>query len=150
MTIKSFACECPEYELKKLDNQSYEWSDLIIIGKVIKTGTNYQIEVIEVLKGKTETHLILGTITTEDEVIDSCSFFPTEKGEYLFYLNPTKKNGRTYYTYSQCLGTRQLNFNSLPISLRTDTSKSELIVETKNWINELRKKMIDQSTNLSH
>lgn len=78
VTIKSFACECPEYELKKLDNQSYEWSDLIIIGKVIKTGTNYQIEVIEVLKGKTETHLILGIITTEDEVIDSCSFFPTE------------------------------------------------------------------------
>jgi hypothetical protein len=140
LSLNSIACECPEYGLKELDNESYEWSDLVVIGNVIKTGTNYQIEVTEVLKGKAENNIILGTITTEDGVFDGCSFFPDNKGEYLFYLKRTMKNGKPFYMYSQCLGTRLLNFDSYPIPLRTDKTKLELIAETESWINELRKR----------
>lgn len=140
VTIKSFACECPEYDLKDLDIESYKWSDLVIIGNVIKTGMNYQIEVTEVLKGNLEDEVIYGTTITEDGLFDSCSFFPRQKGKYLFYLKTTEKKGRTFYLYSQCLGTRQLNFGFSPIPLRTDKSKSELIVETENWVSELRKR----------
>ena len=140
IAIESFACQCPEYELNQLDKESYEWSDLVIIGKVVKTGTNYQIEVTEVLKGKTENNIINGTITTEDGAIDGCSFFPNNKGEYLFYLERTMKNGKPFYMYSQCLGTRPLSFDSYPISLSTEKNKSELIIETQKWIDELRKR----------
>lgn len=140
LSFHSIACECPEYALRELDNESYEWSDLIVIGLVIKTGTNYQIEVTEVLKGKTETDIILGTTTTEDGVFDGCSFFPSDKGEYLFYLKRTLINGKPFYMNSQCLGTRPLNFDSYPIPLQTDKSKSELIIETESWIDELRKR----------
>ena len=140
LSFNSIACECPEYELRELDNESYEWSDLVVIGNVIRTGTNYQIEVTEVLKGKAESDIIHGTITTEDGAFDGCSFFPNNKGEYLFYLKRTMKNGKPFYMYSECLGTRPLNFNSYPIPLRTDKSKSELIVETDKWIDELRKR----------
>ena len=138
LSFNSFACECPEYELRELDNESYEWSDIVVIGSVIKTGANYQIEVTEVLKGKTDTDIILGTITTEDGKFDGCSFFPNNKGDYLFYLKRTMKNGRTFYLYSQCLGTRPLNFDTYPIPLLTDKSKSELITETEKWIDKLR------------
>ena len=140
LSFKSLACECPEYELKELDNESYAWSDLVVIGTVIKTGTNYQIEVTETLKGKIETEIIYGTTMTEDGVFDGCSFFPDNKGEYIFYLKRTMKNEKAYYLYSQCLGTRPLNLESYPISLRTDKSKPELIAETESWIDELRKR----------
>jgi len=140
ISVKSIACECPQYGLSELDNKSYEWSDLIIIGKVIKTGANYEIEVSEVLKGNTETKIIYGTMSTKDGLFDGCSFFPNNKGDYLFYLKRTMRNGKPFYLYSQCLGTRQLNFDSYPIPLRTDKSKSELIAETESWIDELRKR----------
>lgn len=136
--MKSFACECPEYGLKELDNESYEWSDLIVIGKIIKTGTSYQVEISEVLKGNVKDKIIYGTIATEDGLFDDCSFFPNTKGEYLLYLKQTTKKGKPFYLYSQCLGTRPLNFNSFPISLRTDKSKPELIAETESWIDEMR------------
>jgi len=139
-SFKSFACECPEYELKELDNESYKWSDFVIIGNVIKTGTNYQIEVTEVLKGIVEEEIIYGTTISEDGLIDACSFFPRDQGKYLFYLKRTKKNGRFFYLYSQCLGTRKLNFDSYPFPLRTNKTKSELIAETENWMDELRKR----------
>jgi len=140
ISINSFACECPEYELKELDNESYEWSDVVIIGNVIKAGTNYQIKVIEVLKGTVGQEIIYGTTITEDDLIDVCSYFPSEKGKYLFYLKRTEKKGRKFYLYSQCLGTRKLNFDKYPIPLRTEKNKSELIAETENWIEELRKR----------
>lgn len=78
-----------------MDNDSYEWSDLVIIGNVIKTGINHQIEVTEILKGKIETEIIYGTTTVEDEVLDGCSFSPRDKGEYLFYLQKIMKNGKS-------------------------------------------------------
>ena len=84
LSFNSIACECPEYALRELDNESYEWSDLVIMGNVIKTGTNYQIEVTEVLKGYIEDEVIYGTTITEDGLFDGCSFFPRDKGEYLF------------------------------------------------------------------
>ena len=140
ISINSFACECPEYELKELDNESYKWSDLVLVGEVVKTGTNYQIKVIEILKGKVEEQIINGTINSKDNVIDACSFFLNDKGKYLFYLKKTIKNDETFYLYSQCLGTRQLNFETMPNPLRTDKSKSELIIETEKWIEELRKR----------
>ncbi|MEB2776788.1 hypothetical protein SYJ56_15790 [Algoriphagus sp. D3-2-R+10] len=123
-----------------MDNESYEWSDLVIIGNVIKTGTNYQIQVTEILKGIVSKEKIYGTTITEDRLFDGCSFFPRQKGEYIFYLKKTEKSDQPFYLYSQCLGTRPLSFDSYPIPLRTDKSKTELIVETENWIEELRKR----------
>ena len=140
ISINSLACECAEYNLKELDNESYEWSDLVIIGEAIKTGKQYEIKVTEILKGNVEGQIINGTVVTEDDEFDGCSFFPRNKGEYLFYLKKTIKNGQPFYLYSQCLGTRQLNFETYPISLSTDKTKSELIAETEEWIEELRKR----------
>lgn|GEM_PF-3083621 len=140
ISIKSFACECPEYELRELDSLSYEWSDLVIIGNVIKTGTNFQIQVTEILKGIVSEKIIYGTTIAKDGLDDGCSFSPNQKGEYIFYLKKTEKNGQPFYLYSQCLGTRPLNFDFYPIPLRTDKSKSELIAATENWIDELRNK----------
>ena len=53
--------------------------------------TNFQIKVTETLKGKVEERIINGTTVTEDGLLGGCSFFPNEKGEYLFYLKETKK-----------------------------------------------------------
>jgi hypothetical protein len=139
-SFNSFACECLEYNLKELDNISYEASDLIVIGNVVKTGANYQIEVIEVLNGNIREKLIYGTTISEDGIIESCSSVPFDKGKYLFYLNRTEKNGQPFYLYSGCLGTRKLNLDFYPVSLKTEKSKTELITDTQNWINELRKK----------
>lgn len=139
MSIDLFACECPEYDLKKMDKESYDWSDIILIGDVIKTGTNYQIKVTEILKGNVENSIIDGTTVTEDDLFYGCSSFPSDKGKYLFYLKKTQKNGQIYYLYSQCLGTRKLDFETTPIALRTDKTKSELIDETEKWMDELRK-----------
>jgi hypothetical protein len=140
ISLKSFACECPEYDLQKLDSESYEWSDLVLIGEVIKTGTNFQIKVTETLKGKVEERIINGTTVTEDGLLGGCSFFPNEKGEYLFYLKETKKNGKSFYLYSQCLGTRRMDFENDVIPLRTNKTKAELIVATEKYIEELRKR----------
>ena len=140
ISINSFACECPEYDLSELDIKSYEWSDLVIIGELIKTGANYQIKVREILKGEAKDKIINGTTITEDGVFDGCSMFPKEKGEYLFYLKKTQKNGKTYYLYSQCLGTRRLDFKTVVIPLKTNKTKSELIAQTERWIGELREK----------
>jgi hypothetical protein len=140
ISLKSLACECPEYDLKELDNESYEWSDLVLIGEVIKTGTNFQIKVTETLKGNVEEQIINGTTITEDGIFDGCSFFPNEKGEYLFYLKKTQKNGQAFYLYSQCLGTRRTDFESVVIPLHSDKTKAELIAATEKWIEELRKR----------
>jgi len=140
ISIVSIACECPEYDLKTLDKESYEWSDVIVIGEVIKTGANYKIIVTELIKGKTESDTLLGTIYESDGVINSCLFFPNQKGKYLFYLNKIKLNGKTYFQYSQCLGTRMLNMETYPISLETKKTKEELIEETKLWIEAMKRK----------
>lgn len=140
ISFKSTVCECPEYELRELDRESYVWSDLVVIGNLNKTGTNYEIEVTEILKGDFKGEIIHGTTTSVGDLVDACSFFPDNKGKYLFYLKLTEKNGQPFYLYSECLGTRPLNFDSYPIPLRTDKSKSELIAETENWIDELRKR----------
>ena len=137
--IHSFACECPEYNLKDLDYQSYEWSDLIIIGNIIKTGTNYKIDVKEVLKGKTTTDIIEGMTIGENEVLNNCTFYPRTKGEYLLYLKMVLIDGETYFYSSECLGSRLLNLEYIPVSLNTEKSKSQLIDETMEWIIELRK-----------
>lgn len=138
ISFQTFACECPEYELNELDNESYKWSDLIVIGNVIKTGMNYKISVTETLKGEIENQIIYGTTVSTGELIDTCSFFPKDKGKYLLYLKRTERYGQPFYLYSQCLGTRLLSLDSYPISLMTDKSKSELVAETENWIKKLR------------
>ncbi|MUP46063.1 hypothetical protein E0K83_09940 [Gramella sp. BOM4] len=140
LAFKSAACECPEYRLRELDNESYNWSDVIVIGDVVKTGRNYKIRVRELLKGNTKSSVLNGTIIGEDEIFNSCTDHPNEKGKYLFYLKQIQKNAKTYYLYSQCLGTRRLDFGSVIIPLRTDKSKSDLIGETADWIEEMRRR----------
>ncbi len=140
-SINSFACECSlSVDLRILDKESYEYSDIVLIGDVVKTGANYRIKVIEVLKGNVENSIISGTLIDEEGMIDSCSYFPSEKGKYLFYLNEIVKNEETFYLYSQCGGTRKLNLDIRPLSLISEKSKTELIAETENWIDELRKR----------
>jgi len=137
--VQSFACECPEYKLSELDKESYEWSNLIIIGNIIKTGTNYQVEINEVLKGKITNGKIEGLTIGENEVFNNCTFYPKVTGEYLLYLKIVVIDGKTYYYSSECLGSRLLNLEYKPISLNTEKSKTQLIDETLQWIDELRK-----------
>jgi YHS domain-containing protein len=136
---KIFACECPEYNLKELDTESYEWSDIVLIGNISNTGTKYQIEIKESLKGKITDNTIQGLIISKSEVFNTCTFYPRKKGEYLFYLKIIVIDGKTYYYSSECLGSRLLNFENQPVSLLTNKTKEELIKETEIWIEELRK-----------
>lgn len=139
ISVHSFACECLEYKLAELDKVSYEWSDLIIIGNIINTGSNYQIEINEVLKGKITNGVIEGLTIGENEVFNNCTFNPRTKGEYLLYLKMVVINGKTFYYSSECLGSRLLNLEYKPVSLNTEKSTAQLIDETMEWINELRK-----------
>jgi hypothetical protein len=137
-SAKSIACECPMYNLKKLDNVSYEWSDIILIGEIIKTGTEYQIKVVEVLKGEIDKNLIIGKTIGDNEEFNNCTFYPDRKGEYLLYLKKTIISETTYYYTSQCLGSRLLNLDYNPVSLYTEKNKTEIISETNKWIDKLR------------
>ena len=139
LSTKIFACECPEYNLEELDKVSYEWSDVILIGEIIKTGTDYQIKVIEILKGKIDESIIIGKTMGDSAEYNTCTFYPNRKGEYLLYLKKRVINGMTYYYSSECLGSRLLNLDYSPVSLDTEKSKAEIISETNKWINKLRK-----------
>ena len=136
-TSRLFACDCGELDLKRLDERSYKYSDLVIIGDVVKTGENYKIKIVEVLKGKKKGTIIKGTITDEKGYTNSCFTIPREKGRYIFYLNEIKKK-KYFYSYSSCSASRPLNMSVYPISLKTEKNKSELISETNNWIETLR------------
>lgn len=138
-STKVFACDCGIYDLKQIDGRSYKYSDLIIIGNVIKTGENYKIKIIEILKGNCTKRTIKGTITNEKGYTNSCFTTPRTKGKYIFYLNEIK-NRKGYYSYSSCSGSRPLDMSIYPISLESNKSKSELISETNNWIDSLRLK----------
>lgn len=138
LTAKMFACECPEYNLKELDKISYEWSDVVLVGEIKRTGTNYEVNVKEILKGTLDENIITGRTTGDDEVFNTCTFYPPGKGEYLLYLKKIIIEGRTFYYSSQCLGSRLLNLEYSPVSLYTEKSKSEIIAETYEWINKLR------------
>lgn len=137
-SAKSIACECPEYNLEELDKVSYEWSDVILIGEIIKTGTDFEIKVTEVLKGKIVEKIIIGKTIGDSEEFNNCTFYPSRKGEYLLYLKKIVINGMTYYYSSECLGSRLLNLDYSPVSLDTRKSKEEIIAETNKWINKLR------------
>ena len=147
---KAFACECPEHSLKELDKQSYEWSDVVVIGNISSIGKKYQVEIEETLKGKITDIIIEGLTIDENEVFTNCTFYPRKEGKYLLYFKMIVIDGKTYYYASECLGSRLLNFEHSPVSLDTEKSKTELIEETNNWINELRiKKYIDFPTLLN-
>lgn len=136
-TSRLFACDCGQSDLRHIDERSYKYSDFVIIGDVIKTGENYKIKVIEVLKGKKKDKIIKGTVTDEKGYTNSCFTIPREKGRYIFYLNEIKKK-KYFYSFSSCSGSRPLNMSLYPISLKTEKNKSELISETNNWIEILR------------
>ena len=140
LSSKTFACECPEYNLKDLDRESYKWSDVVLIGNISQTGAKYQIEIKETLKGKITDKIIEGLTVGKSEVFSNCTFSPRKKGEYLLYLKKVMIDGKTYYYSSECLGSRLVNFEYVLFSLNTEKSKAELIEETNKWINELRKR----------
>lgn len=136
-SIQASACECPEYSLEELDQESYAWSDVIVIGDITKTGTKFEIEVSEVLKGQVQKDTLEGL--TDIEV--PCTFYTSRKGTYLIYLRKTTIDGNTYYYSSECLGSRMLNLAYYPVSLiGSNKSKQELLDMTNSWIEELRKK----------
>lgn len=143
ISVNSFACECSEYNLKELDIKSYEWSDLIIIANIKNEGTNYKIDVKEVLKGKITNDTIVGLTIGENIVFNNCTFYPRTKGEYLLYLKTVVIDSKTYYYSSECLGSRLLNLEYKPVALNTEKSKAELIDETILWISELQKREND-------
>jgi hypothetical protein len=136
---KGHTCECPEYKLRKLDSLSYAYSDLVLIGTIVKIGSEYKIKILELLKGETKDEILIGLTGGEDEIFSTCSFYPNKTGEYLLYLNRKAIKGRTIYYASECLGSRLLNSDYYPISLNENESKEVLIQETNEWISELRK-----------
>ena len=139
VSIQAFSCECPEYNLHEFDSQSYEWSDVVLTGEIVQTGEEYQIKVIEVFKGKVENKALF-VLTTGDEEVLICTFYPHRKGEYLLYLKKTAINGKPFYYSMECMGSRLLNSEYLPVSLATEKSKKEISQETSNWIEKLRRK----------
>ncbi len=138
ISAQSFACECLGYSLADLDKESSEWSEIILIGNIVKTGDNFKVEVNEVLKGEITSCEIEGLTIGKNEVFNNCTFYPREKGEYLLYLRTIKIDGKNYYYSSQCLGSRLLNLTYGPVSLNEKKSKAQLIEETKQWIDQLR------------
>ena len=135
-----FSCECGEYELRELDSMSLMTSSAVLLGKVIKKGAIFQIEVIEVFKGEVSGKIIYGTLEYEEGFIESCASFPYYEGMSLFYLDKIEKLGKTYFMLSDCSASRPLNHENDPVSLFTDKSKSELIAETEDWIEYLRER----------
>jgi hypothetical protein len=139
--IKGNSCECPEYwQLRLLDSLSYEGSDVVLVGRIIKIGSEYKIKVIEILKGFTKDAMIIGLSVGNDAVFNTCSFSPSRRDEYLLYLNRKVINGRTIYYSSMCSGSRSLNFEDFPVSLVSGKRKDVLINETNDWIKELKSK----------
>ena len=137
--LKGHACECPEYEIRKLDSISYANSDLVLIGTIEKIGNEYKIKVIELFKGEAKDLILIGLTGGEDEVFSTCTFYPRRTGEYILYLNRKIINGRTIYYASECLGSRLLNSDYFPVSLKQKESKEIIIQKTNEWISYLRK-----------
>ena|SRR5690554_5209579 len=135
-SVQVTACECSEYSLEKLDQESYAWSDVIVIGDIIKTGTKYKIEVSEVLRGQVQKETLEGFT----ELDEPCTFYPSRKGTYIIYLRKIVIEDSTYYYSSECLGSRLLNLAYYPVSLKSNKSKEELLDMTNSWIDELRKR----------
>lgn len=134
----SDACECLELSLEKLDNESYEWAEVIVIGEIIQLGSEYHIEVKENIKGETDSKII-GLTQGENQVF-ICTWYPNRKGEYLLYLKVIEMNGEKYYYASECLGSRLLSLDFQPASLHSDKDKETLISQTNDWLIELRKR----------
>lgn len=138
--IKGYSCECPIYhQVRTLDSISYERSDLVIIGSIVKIGTEYKIKIIEILKGESKNEILIGLSDGEDEVFSTCTFYPNRKGVYLLYLNRKIIEGRSIYYSSKCSGTRLLSLEYYPSSLSSKLSKKLVIKETNEWIEKLRK-----------
>jgi hypothetical protein len=136
------ACECSgTSSVQKLDSISYKWADVVLLGKIVQINyTNYQIEIIEIFKGKTSSNRIIGIYSDDiNYELSSCAFNPGMKNEYLLYLKETKKGNITYYFADQCLANRTLDLKDCPVDLmRFD--KNELIIATNDWITKIRKR----------
>jgi hypothetical protein len=95
MGTNAIACDCKSLALRDQQNSSFKESSLIFIGDVLesdsKAGT-YKLQVIERLKGQTETDIIVG------KYLNSCSGFP-KNGRWIIYVD-TFKNG--IMSFSSC------------------------------------------------
>jgi hypothetical protein len=141
IAFKIMACECSGTpSIQKLDSVSYNWSDVVILGKIVQiNSTNYQIEIIETFKGKTSTKRIIGIYSGDSDYMNNCAFCPSVKGEYLLYLKENKNGNTTYYYVNQCLANRTLDLRDCPIDLMR-FNKNELIQSTNDWIAKIRNK----------
>ena len=93
-THQVFPCICGQISLKKLQQNSYENSELILIGDVIEadqTNGTYTLQIVELLKGKYR------SVTIQGKTINSCSGFP-EKGRWIIYGNIVED----FLDFSQC------------------------------------------------
>jgi hypothetical protein len=88
MGTTAIACDCKSLTLRGQQNSSFKESYLIFIGDVLesdsKAGT-YRFQVVEFLKGQSETNIIVGKYLT------GCSGFP-KSGRWIIYVD-TFKNG---------------------------------------------------------
>jgi hypothetical protein len=134
------ACECPEAKsIKKLDSSSFQSHDIVLIGRINHINSKqYSIEVIEVLKGKTNSKIIIGIYSDIYGDVNSCAFYPHFNNEYLLYLKEVKNSHITYYFADQCSANRSLDLKDCPVSLN-NFNKNDLIQITKDWIEELEK-----------
>ncbi|MCR9133031.1 MAG: hypothetical protein NXI08_10665 [bacterium] len=137
-SVAVYSCECPEFQsLRALDEASFEWSEAIVIGKLKKIGSLNQILISEALLGDVKGEELIQLAQPDSSI---CPFFPNQEGVYLFYLKSVNIEKKIYYWASSCLGTRMLNHENFPVSLRSNKAKNALIKETEEWVSALRKK----------
>ena len=114
---------------------------MVLLGKIVQINArNYKIEVKEIFKGEVSSKILTGIYSDDIKYdINSCAFFPGQKGEYLLYLKEIKNDNHTYYYTDHCLANRTIDLKDCPVML-IQFDKSELITETENWIAKLRNK----------
>jgi hypothetical protein len=87
-SLASFACDCAEVPYEMQFEHSVESSDLIFIGRPIwQEEWDYEIEIIEILKGEFDCETVLGSGRT------SCDLWPEpEDGLWIIYTS-MRENG---------------------------------------------------------
>lgn len=137
--LNRFGCDCITFgSLSKEDSASLHSSNHVVLVEVIETGQAFKFIIIENLKGTISKDTLTGSAIDENGFSWNCTFYPTKKGKYLFYLNAANKNGD--YNLSQCGPNRNMEMTDLSYSVPNHLSKKELVYFTEQFINKIKQK----------
>ncbi len=131
------ACECPDLSA----GDAVDRADIVFYGEALETDAGAKFKVIERYKGRWKKKDQLS------EVRNKCDFANFEPGKkYLVFIEKQKKD--TFA--SVCMGTQELSYEPIsPVMLNlAETPQYGLNKKTRNKMQVLRDKMIDQATNV--